>query len=37
MASLDTPSFFTPRVGPVLPPPENMTADQFEAYMDAQE
>jgi hypothetical protein len=26
-----------PRVGPVLPPPEDMTADQFAAYMDAQE
>lgn len=37
MASLDTPTFVVPRVGPALPPPENMTADQFEAYMDAQE
>jgi hypothetical protein len=26
-----------PRIGPVLPPPENMTADQFAAFLDAQE
>jgi hypothetical protein len=26
-----------PRIGPVFPPPENLTGDQFAAFMDAQE
>jgi hypothetical protein len=27
----------TSRTGPALPPAEDLTSDQFEAYMDAQE
>jgi hypothetical protein len=37
MGRLKTASLPAPRVGPVLPPPENMTADQFAAFMDDQE